>query len=472
VQVPLYYTSDTQVSALLPSGTAVGAATITVAYNNQTSASASFTVAANNLGIFTEGQNGQGAAIVTYPDYSLVSAVPGVGALGAGGPGSFGGAANPGDTLTLWSTGLGPVSGNEISGAGLGVNMASIPLTIWVGGVQASIVYQGRSGCCVGEDQIAFTVPANAPTGCAVPLQAQIGSLVSNGTFLAIANGSRSCTPSNPALSGSIVQGLSTGASPPTFGEILLHRQLAASNAGGLQYQDIGQGSFASAIIPATYQSLLPSYFDTIPLGTCITTNSLNPSSLFPFETFTGVDAGKITVSGPTGGAIALTEKFSSTQATQYSALLSSTGTYFSGGNYTVSGAGGNDIGSFSAKFAITAAPIWTSANQFQFSNSGITRASGFTITWTGGSANYYLEIEGRAATDGTGTVGAGFTCLVPSASGAFTVPANVVLALPATVFGELDFKPTLNPIAFTASGLTLGVVTMNYETSVFPAFK
>jgi len=76
--------------------------------------------------------------------------------------------------LIIWTTGLGPISeGSDASGAGLGVNMTSIPLTIWLGNVQVTAACQGRSGCCIGEDQIVFSVPANAPTACAVPLSVQ-----------------------------------------------------------------------------------------------------------------------------------------------------------------------------------------------------------------------------------------------------------------------------------------------------------
>ena len=149
------------------------------------------------MGIFTVGANGQGPGIVTYADYSLVSPAK---AANCGGPNTTCGAANPGDTLILWATGLGPVSGSDASGAGLGQNMPAIPLTLWLGGVQAPVIYQGRSGCCIGEDQIVFTVPNNVPTGCAVPLLIQIGNQISNATVMPVASGSRSCTGTNPAL--------------------------------------------------------------------------------------------------------------------------------------------------------------------------------------------------------------------------------------------------------------------------------
>jgi uncharacterized protein (TIGR03437 family) len=185
VDALMYYTSATQVAALLPSNTPFGSGSFTVTYNGSTGGPAFQGVGPSNFAMFTVDSTGQGAAIVTYPDYSLVSPVK---AANCGGPNTTCGAANPGDTLILWGTGLGPVNGSDAARAGLGQNMPNIPLTVWLGGVQAPIVYQGRSGCCIGEDQVVFTVPNNVPTGCAVPLTVQTyttASTISNSVMLA-----------------------------------------------------------------------------------------------------------------------------------------------------------------------------------------------------------------------------------------------------------------------------------------------
>ena len=219
----LYYTSATQVSALLPSNTPAGTGTVTVTYNGQVGLAAPITVVASNFGIFTVTSDGQGAPIVTNGDYSLVSTMK---AANCGGPYTTCGAANPGDTLVLWGTGLGPVSGSDSAGAGLGVNMPNLPLTVWLGGVQAAVSYQGRSGCCIGEDQIVFTVPANVPTGCAVPLAVQIGNEVGNYRLMAVApKGTRTCPPSNSTFSSALVQAVTTSTGPITHGGVDLSRQ-------------------------------------------------------------------------------------------------------------------------------------------------------------------------------------------------------------------------------------------------------
>ena len=83
VNAPLYYTSATQVAALLPSSVPAGTpANFTVTYNNQTSNSLGHGVAVNNVGIFTIDSSGQGPAIVTYSDYSLVSSTKPPSAVG------------------------------------------------------------------------------------------------------------------------------------------------------------------------------------------------------------------------------------------------------------------------------------------------------------------------------------------------------------------------------------------------------
>ena len=167
VNALMYYTSATQVAALLPSNTPPGGlgtgnpnaqVTITVTYNGEDSSPTPFQgVSFGGPGLFTVDSSGAGPAIVTYPDYSLVSAVK---AVNCGGPNTACGSANAGDTLTLWATGLGPVPGGDGTGS-LGQGIPNLPLTLWLGGIQAPVVYQGRSGCCIGLDQIVFAVPNN-----------------------------------------------------------------------------------------------------------------------------------------------------------------------------------------------------------------------------------------------------------------------------------------------------------------------
>jgi uncharacterized protein (TIGR03437 family) len=452
INIPMYYASGTQVAGLLPSNTPVGAGTLTLTYNGTASNAQPITVVANNVGIFSVAENGQGAGIVTYADYSLVSSTK---------------AANPGDTLIIWATGMGPVSGNELAGAQLGVNMPSVPLTLWLGGVQAPVTYQGRSGCCVGEDQIVFTVPSTAPTGCAVPLFVEIGTgstaLISNNTVIAVASGSRSCTPTNSTFTSSVVQGLTSG-SPFSFGLVNLERDISSNTANGLIYQDDATAQFGTYTVGSSFQPFVVSNFDNQPLGTCVVYTALSGKSAPADVTVGGLDAGVITVNGPGEAPVPLLEKQNSGQATQYGAVLSGTGTYLSRGNYTVTGAGGRDIGKFTAAFTIGSIPTWSNTSAV----TTVTRTNGLTVTWTPTSAIPSIEIDGASPTDTTFMNGSLFSCTVAASAGTFTIPATTLLALPTGPYFEVLFKPILTPVTFSASGLGLGSVSISYLTAAF----
>jgi uncharacterized protein (TIGR03437 family) len=486
VNVPLYYTSATQVSALMPSNMPLGAATLTVTYNGAISINDQpITVVQNNLGIFTESSNGQGVGIVTFPDYSLVSTSK---AANCGGPYTNCGAANPGDTLILWATGLGPVSGNELGGAGLGMNMGNIALTLWLGGVQAKVTYQGRSSCCIGEDQINFVVPNNVPTGCAVPLMVQIGTnsqitanfvMISNSTVIPVASGSRTCTPSNPIYSPSVVQQLTSGA-PFSFGLISLARNLssATETGNGVIYEDDGLAEFGAYTVAASFQDFVLPYLDSPPLGTCLVSNPFTPVGAPPQVTATGLDAGAVGVSSPTTSPAPMLETQNTGQITLYTAPnlgATNPGTYLSQrGAFTVTGAGGKDIGKFITSITVGAIPGWTNegANVVDGAYT-VTRENGVTLTWptgptSGVSSLAYILIAGVSYTDANFQNAAAFSCVAPAGAGTFTVPPPVLAALPPGPYFELEFQPYLTPIAFTASGLDLGSFSINYLTASF----
>src|SRR5580658_7886978 len=95
---PMVYTSDGQVAAILPSNTPVGLVTIAVSYNGLTNPYSSTTRALaveSSLGIFTTTSNGLGAGIFTALDGTLKTLAD---------------SAKPGDIVTAWATGIGPIS--------------------------------------------------------------------------------------------------------------------------------------------------------------------------------------------------------------------------------------------------------------------------------------------------------------------------------------------------------------------------
>jgi uncharacterized protein (TIGR03437 family) len=180
---PIFLTAAGQITALLPSNVPAGNATLTVTYNGQTSAPASFKVAANSFGTFTMNSGGSGPGAITNT---------------AGATYGYNSAANPDETAIIYGTGLGPVQGNEAGGA-LPGDQPNLPVEVWVGATKATVSYRGRSGCCAGLDQISFIVPN--VTGCRVPLVVKINNVVSNSSTIAIApKGTRACSdPGGPS---------------------------------------------------------------------------------------------------------------------------------------------------------------------------------------------------------------------------------------------------------------------------------
>jgi uncharacterized protein (TIGR03437 family) len=458
VNALMYYTSDAQVAALLPSSIPTGAGTFTVTYNGQTSNSLNHGITTNNLGILTLDSSGQGPAIVTYPDYSLVSAAK---AANCGGPLTGCGAANPGDTLTLWGTGLGPINGSDASGAGLGQNMPNIPLTVWLGGVQAPVSYQGRSGCCVGEDQIVFVVPTGVPSGCAVPLVVQIGAAantVSNTTVLPVANGSRSCAPVNPALASvNVEQAVIAG--PITFASVRLRHRLTGALppvfGDDAKFQFLKIKSYGAGI-----QAFFDSWIDDQPVGTCsvyVNTGGLN----LPLTNndFALLDAGSsFVIKGPNGSIPA------AGSPGQFTQTLSSVGNFLVPGAFTISGSGGADVGAFSVTTSFPTSPALISP----VNNATVTRSSGLTVTWTGGSPGGNVQMIVSAAADNTFTNISQAFCVAQASAGTFTIPPYVLLALPAGNFAGFVIAPSDTSVPFAATGLSLGLLQTHNDGTGF----
>lgn len=453
----MYYTSDKQVAALLPSNTpTTGPGTFTVTYNGQTSNNAGHGIATANAGIFTIDSSGQGPGIFTYADYSLVSAIK---SANCGGPNTTCGAANPGDTLIIWATGLGAVNGDDASGAGLGVNMPNLPLSLWVGGIKANVLYQGRSGCCVGEDQIVFTVPDNARLGCAVPVVIQIGTnanTISNSVVLPIAKGSRTCTPAEASLAQiDFAQAAANG-----FVSVADIKLQHFSDGGG-KFEDDGRAQFIN-INSFTPGSLpfAPSWVDSQPSGTCLVYNNLNENQNVPFLNFLALDAGAAaTVKGPNGSV--------NLPSNGKDATFDASGSFLTPGSYTMTTPGGADVGPVSFNFTIPALPTLTSP----VNNAAVTRSAGLPVTWTGGSGTLIIEIA--APVDTTGNNGYVGVCFVDAAAKSFTVPPYILLALPPTPTnfssGFVLSSRVVN--AFSASGLNGGSLTTLLNAAGFGFF-
>lgn len=466
-QAIILYSGKTQINAVLPSSTPVGTGTVTVTVNGQASPSTPIEVVKSNFGTFSVNSAGSAPGIVTFADFSLVTISK---------------AANPGETLILWGTGLGPVSGNE-GGSALPGDQPGIPVELYVGSQTAALTYRGRSGCCSGLDQIGFVVPPGVE-GCSVPIAVKIGDKVSNFTTFSVARTGRTCSDAATGLNtadytkifsqpnvavGSLSLSRTTSITPGILGTPAGTTVADSGFAGFNRYTFAPGTSFNSAT------------FNSVSIGACtvLTFTDLTASS-FPGLTLTGLDAGaSIGLSGPSGSR--MLTRLQGAGVGLYSTKLGdgTSGNYLDPGSYTFTGPGGADVGAFTAELNLPSSLVWTN----QSAVTTVNRAAGQTVTWTGGDPNSFVSIDGaNFILSGSSAIGASFHCQAPTSAGTFTVPPVVLLSLPGgggtsvggiTIpGGSLSVGASSALSSFTALGLDIGFVSAVSSTSKTLAYQ
>jgi hypothetical protein len=117
-----------------------------------------------------------------------------------------------------------------------------------------------------------------------------------------------------------------------------------------------------------------------------------------------------------------------------------------------------------------------TVANPITWTNeasiSTVDRASGVTVTWTGGAPGTYATITGTSLLFGPPAVITTFTCQAPIAQGTFTVGPDVLLQLPASIsiggigLATLSVGNNEPYVEFTATGLDYGFAQSSVSIS------
>ena len=403
---PVVYTSATQVAAILPSNTPLGQATVIIVYNDRASTGKSINIVPSNFGIFTSNQAGTGRASITDTASRALDLMN---------------AANPGDLVSIWGTGLGPVSFPD-DRLPQPIDMKNLQVRITIGGRPAEILYRGRSGCCAGVDQIVFKVPVGV-TGCYEAVYLAVGNVISNTATIPVTEPpSRVCADA-AWLSGTDMQAL-TGKSSFSLGYQSLTR--AEDSQGG----DTGVSTFYRFNVSDYDFSLL----QPPEPGSCEVTVQTTPFNWVPV-TAARLDAGgAISIVGPKG-----TKLIPKTDDLYVGNLGVG---YLVPGVYALSnGSGGSKIGSFRVGVTVPQPLAWTNRDAFGV----VLRAEGVTLRWTGGDSEGTILIMGNVA------------------KGQFTVPPRIVMALPPDQAGILALGAETNQTRFTASGLDLGFASF-YE--------
>jgi uncharacterized protein (TIGR03437 family) len=430
----IYYAIATQIAAVLPSNTPAGTGTLTVTYNGAT-ATSPITVLATGLGLDTYYGTGSGLGVatnaVTGALYNYTNSIP------------------PGSTVVLWGSGLGNTGDSDTTNTST-PHAVSNPPTFYVGGMQATPLYAGRS-VYPGVNQINLTIPASVAPGCGVSLVAVSGSgssaIVSNTVTLPIGNGV--CSDSATGITGTTLSTL-TGKANYNSGSVFI-------------FQSTSQGQAAGAAI-ASFQNVQSAASSNVSgltsIGSCTVSTFALGSTTSPI--INALDAGTITVTGPTGTPLTLTsfptilgESFAQLPAGFFPA---------SGGTFTFKGSGGSQVGAFTTSVSYTNPLVWTNSSAI----TAVNRASGQSINWTGGAPASFVYIGG---TSSSSTASASFVCYAPVSAGSFTVPPYVLLALPAGN-GTLGVTNESTPVSFTASGLDFGIGFGGVSFSISPAYN
>lgn len=426
----IVYTSAAQVSAILPSNTPVGAASITVTYSGQSSAPFKITVVASGLGVFTRNSAGNGPGIAQVARSQTDVTVN-----------SLTNSAQAGDTLIVYGTGLGPITGADNSAPGVVVAGANV--TVNVAGQIITPTYAGRSPNFPGLDQINFQLPANVATGCYIPAEITSSGRPSNLFYLSIESASKTCV--HPlGLSPDVLAKLDNGGTA-NLGLFLMLRTVvfgvAAEGAGGVFDQVNADGAFQFLNLGLLPVGAIPY---SVPSGACAVMDSLDPGtplSIPDFSVFGGkeyVAAPTLSVASPSG----VTQQIFREDSGGYLGIFFG---FFGAGNYTLSGANGVDVNAFSATTALPANLVWSNAGNF----ASVPR-SDVTLTWTGGNLNAQslVTISGMSIVinpvDPTKSRGKRFYCNAAASAGKFVVPGSVLSQLPSsavdTASGEVAF--------------------------------
>jgi uncharacterized protein (TIGR03437 family) len=458
-----------QIACILPSTVAVGNYNVTVT-NGTASDPFLAQVVANKVGLFTQDSTGGGlTSLQNYISQTVVD-------LNRLTTGSISGVtispAHPGQAVIADGTGLGPLAAGDNSTAGAYHDFSTeMTIKAIVGGVTLPVAYAGRAGY-PGEDQINFTLPGNVQTGCAVPLQISVNGNLSAATTISIAPDANASACVQPGYTTAQLQKFDSGGtytigafSITQFSETVQGQSVKLNSIGGAFSQITGFQLGAAATLNPTIGTQSGSCI-VIPFTT--TGSSVGVSA---GGKVTSLDAGTVTINGPAGSSLtnqALTEDdnydYTYTSFEGLGITLPGQASFsLVAGTYTLSGAGGKDVGTFSTSLTL-GSPLTITGGL----PSTVNRSAGLPLNWTGGLASDIVDIVGLSfTTTGTGanavSSGAEFICITTAGQGTFTVPASILTQLPASAQGTLFVSSGNNSASFTASLKAGGSIDVGY---------
>jgi uncharacterized protein (TIGR03437 family) len=454
-----YFVNSTLVNAIMPSNAPLGQVAIYVVNGNSKSPPSPAVVVNANFSAFTQYGYGFGPGLIQNFSNGVFSL------------NTTSSPAKPGQAIVLYGTGLGPVTYADNIAPSAGTLPTQVE--IFIGGESVPAQYSGRNVCCSAFDQINFQLPSDVALGCWVPLQVRTsGAFVSNVVTMSISSDGSPCSdPLNPLSKALTAQN--------KFGLIALMR--VAMN------EDVGlaaPGNITTDTAMMTFQQEnfngLPAFhpiFSLPPAGTCTmyaTSGDLLAGHAFPAGGTTGqfFNAGAsinlapaagnaFTVKRPTSNARGF-QPLGSTMTLPGASGATYTTLFLNPGNFTASGSGGSDVGAFQAAFVMPAPLSWTNRDRI----SPVNRSQPLTLNWSNAPSGQPVVIFGGAV-DLPSNGSAVFACVASPGATSFTIPANILQALPPTRANLVRSKGAIyvgsfssqSPTTFSATGLDTGLV-------------
>jgi len=443
-----------QIACILPSTVAVGNYNVTVTNGTAVSASFPAQVVASKLALFTQDSSGSGLA--SAQNYISATVVD----LNRLTTGSISGItyspAHPGQPVIAYGTGLGAYAAGDNTTSPVFDFSKTLNIQAIIGGASVPVAFAGRAGYA-GEDQINFTLPSNVQTGCAVTLQISVNGQLSPATSISIAPDANATACVMPGFTTAQLQKLDQGGTITT-GAFSITQFALSTPQGSAKANSVGGGF--TRLTGFQLSSAAQLNVSVIQSGSCTVVRGTGSGTSASAGSLTYLDAGNVTVSGPSGSSLsntALTKTNNSYSLSSFEGISIPGQTNFTlpAGSYSLAGAGGADVGSFSTSLTLASALTVTGGLP-----STVNRSVPLTINWTGGNASDVVEIVGSTSTtSGSGTSAvtnsATFICLTTAGAGTFTVPTSILSQMYATAAnnpGLLEVASGNTNTTFTAT--------------------
>ena len=452
-----------QLAAILPSTVPAGDYTVIVTNNGTASAAFKATVVPHKFGIITVASSGAGRAVVqnyiSQTQYDLGRYTTGTISGYTYSP------SHPGQIIVIWGTGMGPIASadNVVPGA---IDLrASLNIQVLINGVPIQPdLYGGRAPTLPGADEIILTLPTDVATGCLLTLQVSVNGQLSNPTNISIASGSDSACIA-PGITTEQLARLDQGGD---FKVGTLALAGGTDTSGNTSIRVDTAGAIFVALNTDELTAATPGTTTPVPNNSCVVTRQTLTVATTgpPLPAFSLLGTGTLTLNGPNiSNATISTETLLNAKVNGVTVV---NGAVLAAGTYTVTGAGGKDVGPFTASIVLSQPLVVTSTVP-----STIPRSQDFTLSWNGGGTEAVIitgasSVAAPGSTPASPIVDSGvFKCMTTGDKRTFTVPASILGQLPAAK-GSITVSSNNQNINFTAPLTAGGNLDSGYFSTGF----